>query len=54
MFNKFIERPVLSIVISDDCIVGCLAMTHFTSYAITFISPKVNITAEYPEQIMNY
>jgi HAE1 family hydrophobic/amphiphilic exporter-1 len=29
-------------------------MTHFTSYAITFISPKVNITAEYPEQIMNY
>jgi HAE1 family hydrophobic/amphiphilic exporter-1 len=50
MFNKFIERPVLSIVISLMIVLlGVLAMTHLPVTQLPSISPpKVNITAEYP------
>jgi HAE1 family hydrophobic/amphiphilic exporter-1 len=50
MFNKFIQRPVLSIVISLIILfLGVLAMTHLPVTQFPSISPpKVNITAEYP------
>jgi HAE1 family hydrophobic/amphiphilic exporter-1 len=50
MFNKFIHRPVLSIVISLIIVfMGILAMTHLPVTQFPSISPpKVNITAEYP------
>ena len=50
MFNKFIQRPVLSIVISLIIVfLGFLAMTHLPVTQFPSISPpKVNITAEYP------
>ncbi|NRF40560.1 efflux RND transporter permease subunit [Pedobacter foliorum] len=50
MFNKFIQRPVLSIVISLIIVfLGVLAMTHMPVTQFPSISPpKVNITAEYP------
>ena len=50
MFNKFISRPVLSIVISLIIVfVGVLAMTNLPVTQFPSISPpKVNVTAEYP------
>jgi HAE1 family hydrophobic/amphiphilic exporter-1 len=50
MFSKFIQRPVLSIVISLIIVfLGVLAMTHLPVTQFPSISPpKVNITAEYP------
>lgn len=50
MFNKFIERPVLSIVISLMIVLlGILAITHLPVTQLPSISPpKVNVTAEYP------
>src|SRR5690349_22021459 len=50
MFNKFIQRPVLSIVISLIIVfLGVLAMTHLPVTQFPSISPpKVNITADYP------
>ncbi|MFE3849416.1 efflux RND transporter permease subunit [Flavobacterium sp. LB3P45] len=50
MFNKFIERPVLSIVISLMIVLlGILAMAHLPVTQLPSISPpKVNVTAEYP------
>lgn len=50
MFNKFIQRPVLSIVISLIIVfLGVLAMNHLPVTQFPSISPpKVNITAEYP------
>jgi HAE1 family hydrophobic/amphiphilic exporter-1 len=50
MFNKFIQRPVLSIVISLIILfLGVLAMTHLPVTQFPSISPpKVNITAVYP------
>lgn len=50
MFNKFIHRPVLSIVISLIIVfLGVLAMSHLPVTQFPSISPpKVNITAEYP------
>jgi HAE1 family hydrophobic/amphiphilic exporter-1 len=50
MFNKFIHRPVLSIVISLIIVfLGVLAMTHLSVTQFPSISPpKVNITAAYP------
>jgi HAE1 family hydrophobic/amphiphilic exporter-1 len=50
MFNKFIQRPVLSIVISLVIVfLGVLSMTHLPVTQFPSISPpKVNITAEYP------
>ncbi|HSU51024.1 MAG TPA: efflux RND transporter permease subunit [Segetibacter sp.] len=50
MFNKFISRPVLSIVISLIIVfLGVLAMTHLPVTQFPSISPpKVNVTAEYP------
>lgn len=50
MFNKFINRPVLSIVISLIIVfVGILAMTNLPVTQFPSISPpKVNVTAEYP------
>lgn len=50
MFNKFIQRPVLSIVISLIIVfLGILALTHLPVTQFPSISPpKVNITAEYP------
>ncbi len=50
MFNKFIKRPVLSIVISLIIVfLGVLALTHLPVTQFPSISPpKVNITAEYP------
>ena len=50
MFNKFIERPVLSIVISLMIVLlGVLAMTHLPVTQLPSISPpKVNVTAAYP------
>jgi HAE1 family hydrophobic/amphiphilic exporter-1 len=50
MFNKFIHRPVLSIVISLIILfMGFLAVTHLPVTQFPSISPpKVNITAEYP------
>lgn len=50
MFNKFIHRPVLSIVISLIIVfLGVLAMTHLPVTQFPTISPpKVNVTADYP------
>lgn len=50
MFNKFIERPVLSIVISLVIVfLGVLAMMGLPIAQFPSISPpKVNITADYP------
>lgn len=50
MFNKFIHRPVLSIVISlIITFLGVLAATQLPVTQFPSISPpKVNITAEYP------
>ncbi|PST84278.1 hydrophobe/amphiphile efflux-1 family RND transporter [Pedobacter yulinensis] len=50
MFSKFIQRPVLSIVISlIIAFLGVLAMTHLPVTQFPSISPpKVNITAAYP------
>lgn len=50
MFNKFINRPVLSIVISLLIVfIGVLAMTNLPVTQFPSISPpKVNVTAEYP------
>ncbi len=50
MFNKFIQRPVLSIVISlIITLLGALALTQLPITQFPSISPpKVNIAAEYP------
>ncbi|MGN7720089.1 efflux RND transporter permease subunit [Chitinophaga sp. 22620] len=50
MFNKFIQRPVLSIVISLIIVfLGVLAITQLPVTQFPSISPpKVNVTAEYP------
>ncbi|RAR72798.1 efflux RND transporter permease subunit [Flavobacterium aciduliphilum] len=50
MFNKFIQRPVLSIVISLIIVfLGILAMVGLPVTQFPSISPpKVNITADYP------
>ncbi len=50
MFNKFIQRPVLSIVISlIIALLGVLAMTQLPVTQFPSISPpKVNVTADYP------
>src|SRR6476469_5394678 len=50
MFNKFIHRPVLSIVISLIIVfMGVLAITNLPVTQFPSISPpKVNVTAEYP------
>lgn len=50
MFNKFIQRPVLSIVISlIITLLGALAIVQLPVTQFPSISPpKVNITAEYP------
>ncbi len=50
MFNKFIHRPVLSIVISLLIVfLGFLAITGLPVTQFPAISPpKVNVTAEYP------
>src|SRR3954469_3536992 len=50
MFNKFIHRPVLSIVISLIILfLGGLAVTKLPVTQFPSISPpKVNVTAEYP------
>ena len=50
MFDQFIHRPVLSIVISLIIVMmGFLAMTHLPVTQFPSISPpKVNIVAEYP------
>jgi HAE1 family hydrophobic/amphiphilic exporter-1 len=50
MFNKFIQRPVLSIVISLIIVfLGVLAMTGLPVTQFPSISPpKVNVTADYP------
>jgi HAE1 family hydrophobic/amphiphilic exporter-1 len=50
MFNKFIHRPVLSIVISlIITLLGVLALTQLPVTQFPSISPpKVNINAEYP------
>src|SRR3954462_744411 len=50
MFNKFIHRPVLSIVISLVIVfMGVLAMSKLPVTQFPSISPpKVNVTAEYP------
>jgi len=50
MFNKFIKRPVLSIVISVIItLLGAIAIMQLPVTQFPVISPpKVNITAEYP------
>ena len=50
MFNKFIQRPVLSIVISLIIVfLGFLAVTSLPITQFPSISPpKVNVTAEFP------
>jgi HAE1 family hydrophobic/amphiphilic exporter-1 len=50
MFNKFIQRPVLSIVISLMIVLlGVLAMIQLPVTQFPSISPpKVNVTADYP------
>jgi len=50
MFNKFIKRPVLSIVISLIIVLlGAIAMKQLPVTQFPVISPpKVNISAEYP------
>ena len=50
MFNKFIQRPVLSIVISLMIVLlGALALVQLPITLFPSISPpKVNVTASYP------
>lgn len=50
MFNKFIQRPVLSIVISLIIVfLGAIALIQLPVTQFPSISPpKVNVTAEYP------
>lgn len=50
MFNRFIQRPVLSIVISLIIVfLGALAITNLPVTQFPSISPpKVNVTADYP------
>jgi hydrophobic/amphiphilic exporter-1 (mainly G- bacteria), HAE1 family len=50
MFNKFIQRPVLSIVISLIIVfLGVISITQLPVTQFPSISPpKVNVTAEYP------
>ena len=50
MFNKFIQRPVLSIVISLMIVLlGLLALVQLPITLFPSISPpKVNVTASYP------
>lgn len=50
MFNKFIHRPVLSIVISlMITLLGVISLTQLPVTQFPSISPpKINITAEYP------
>jgi HAE1 family hydrophobic/amphiphilic exporter-1 len=50
MFSRFINRPVLSIVISLIIVfLGILSMVQLPVTQFPSISPpKVNITAEYP------
>ncbi len=50
MFNRFIQRPVLSIVISLIIVfLGFIAMTSLPVTQFPSISPpKVNVTADYP------
>lgn len=50
MFNRFIQRPVLSIVISLIIVfLGALAMMNLPVTQFPSISPpKVNVTADYP------
>lgn len=50
MFNKFIQRPILSIVISLIIVfLGALAMMNLPVTQFPSISPpKVNVTADYP------
>ena len=50
MFSKFIQRPVLSIVISLVIIfMGVLAITNLPVTQFPSISPpKVNVVADYP------
>src|SRR6187399_3139426 len=50
MFNRFIQRPVLSIVISLIIVfLGVLAITQLPVTQFPSISPpKVNVTAAYP------
>jgi HAE1 family hydrophobic/amphiphilic exporter-1 len=50
MFSKFIQRPVLSIVISLIIVfLGALAITNLPVTQFPSISPpKVNVTADYP------
>jgi HAE1 family hydrophobic/amphiphilic exporter-1 len=47
MFNKFIQRPVLSIVISLIVFLGVLSVMN-TYYPISISPPMVNVTADYP------
>ena len=53
MLNKFIKRPVLSIVISlIIMLLGAIAIKQLPVTQFPVISPpKVNITAEYPGAI---
>ena len=50
MFNKFIQRPVLSIVISLIIVfLGVLALTNLPVTQFRSISPpRVNVIADYP------
>src|SRR5215471_507257 len=50
MFNRFIQRPVLSIVISLIIVfLGVLAITQLPVTQFPSISPpKVTVTADYP------
>jgi HAE1 family hydrophobic/amphiphilic exporter-1 len=49
MFNKFIQRPVLSIVISLIIVFLGIIGDEFTHYPFPSISPPmVNVTADYP------
>lgn len=50
MFNKFIQRPVLSIVISLIIVfLGVLALTNLPVTQFPSISPpRVNVTADFP------
>jgi HAE1 family hydrophobic/amphiphilic exporter-1 len=48
MFNKFIQRPVLSIVISLIIVfLGVLSVMNFTQ-PNSISPPMVNVTADYP------
>jgi HAE1 family hydrophobic/amphiphilic exporter-1 len=49
MFNKFIQRPVLSIVISLIIVLGVLSVMNLPITQFPSISPPmVNVTADYP------